>query len=123
MNTQSAVQALAALGSNHRLQIFRTLVQAGPTGMRAGEIAEHLGLGATSLSFHLKELDRAGLLVATRHGRNIVYAVQIDGVRALLTFLTEDCCQGRPELCGETFASAQVCETDDSTPAREEQDE
>lgn len=123
MDTRSAVQALVALGSNHRLQIFRTLVRAGPNGMRAGEIAEHLGLGATSLSFHLKELDRAGLLVAARHGRNIVYAVHIDGVRALLTFLTEDCCQGRPELCGETFAAAHVCETDDSTPAREDQDE
>ncbi len=123
MNDIAAVQALSALANEHRLRIFRTLVAVGPTGLRAGELARRLGIGATSLSFHLKELDRAGLLIATRQGRNIVYAVQIDGVRELLTFLTEDCCQGRPELCGETFAAAHVCETDDSTPAREDQDE
>ena len=60
---------------------------------------------ATNTSFHLKELDRAGLLRATRQGRYIRYAVDVDGMRKLLTYLTEDCCQGRPELCGETFAA------------------
>ncbi len=123
MDDRTAVQALAALANEHRLCIFRTLVQAGPSGMRAGELAKRLGISATNLSFHLKELDRAGLLVATRQGRNIVYAVHIDGIRELLAFLTEDCCQGRPELCGESLAAAQVCETDDPTPAREDRDE
>jgi ArsR family transcriptional regulator, arsenate/arsenite/antimonite-responsive transcriptional repressor len=116
MDNATAGQALAALANEHRIRIFRTLVEVGPTGLRAGELARRLDISATSLSFHLKELDRAGLLIATRQGRNIVYAVQIDGVRDLLTFLTEDCCQGRPELCGETFAAAHVCETDDLDP-------
>ena len=88
MNDLDAVRALSALANEHRLRIFRTLVATGPTGLRAGTLAERLGVGATSLSFHLKELDRAGLLIATRQGRNIVYAVRIDGVRDLLTFLT-----------------------------------
>ena len=73
--------------------------------MPAGEIAERLGIGATNLSFHLKELDRAGLLHSTREGRFIRYAIHVDGMRELLTYLTEQCCRGRPELCGETFRS------------------
>jgi DNA-binding transcriptional ArsR family regulator len=123
MNDLDAVRALSALANEHRLRIFRTLVAIGPTGLRAGALAERLGIGATSLSFHLKELDRAGLLIATRQGRNIVYAVRIDGVRDLLTFLTEDCCQGRPELCGEAFAPADLCAPLNTSPEREEQDE
>jgi len=123
MENTTAVQALSALANEHRLRIFRTLVAVGPSGLRAGELAGRLGIGPTSLSFHLKELDRAGLLVSTRQGRNVVYAVQIEGVRELLTFLTEDCCQGRPELCGETFDRARLCETPNISPAREERDE
>lgn len=78
----------------------------GPSGMPAGVIAERVGASATNTSFHLKELGRAGLLRATRHGRHVRYAVHIEGIRKLLTYLTEDCCQGRPELCGEAFAAA-----------------
>lgn len=123
MDDTRAVQALAALANNHRLSIFRILVAVGPGGLRAGTLAERVQISPTSLSFHLKELDRAGLLIATRQSRNIVYAVRIEGIRELLTFLTEDCCQGRPELCGEAFAPAQFCETRDISPAPEEQDE
>jgi DNA-binding transcriptional ArsR family regulator len=123
MEDKTAVQALAALANEHRLRIFRTLVAVGPSGLHAGALAERLGIGATSLSFHLKELDRAGLLVSTRQGRNIVYAVQIEGIRELLTFLTEDCCQGRPELCGAAFSPEDICETSQNSGAREEQDE
>ncbi len=115
MDDRIAVQALAALANQHRLRIFRTLVQAGPSGMRAGELAERLGIGATSLSFHLKELDRAGLLVATRQGRNIIYAVHIEGMRELLAFLTQDCCQGRPELCGD-LTTPQLCNAPNEAP-------
>ena len=100
------VAALAALAHRHRLRIFRLLVKRGPSGMPAGEIAERVGIGPTNTSFHLKELDRAGLLRATRDGRYVRYAVHVDGMRKLLSYLTEDCCQGRPELCGEAFASA-----------------
>ena len=106
MNESKVVAALAALAHRHRLRIFRLLVTRGPSGMPAGEIAERVGIGPTNTSFHLKELDRAGLLRATRDGRYVRYAVHVDGMRRLLSYLTEDCCQGRPELCGEAFASA-----------------
>jgi DNA-binding transcriptional ArsR family regulator len=110
MNEEGIVAALAALGHAHRLRIFRLLVTHGPSGLPAGEIAEGVGISATNTSFHLKELDRAGLLRATRQGRFIRYAVDVEGMRRLLTYLTEDCCQGRPELCGGTFvAAARAC--------------
>src|SRR5262245_38218225 len=104
------VRCLGALAQEHRLRIFRLLVKRGPSGMPAGEIAEKVGIGPTNTSFHLKELDRAGLLRASRHGRYIRYAIDVEGMRKLLTYLTEECCQGRPELCGEVFATAaKVC--------------
>lgn len=106
----SAVACLAALAHEHRLRIFRILVKQGPSGMPAGEIAARVGISATNTSFHLKELERAGLLHATRQGRHIRYAVDVEGMRKLLTYLTEDCCQGRPELCGSAIAAAsKVC--------------
>ena len=78
--------------------------------MPAGDIAGNVGISATNMSFHLKELERAGLLRATRQGRHVRYAVHVEGMRKLLTYLTEDCCQGRPELCGEAFVAAgKVC--------------
>jgi DNA-binding transcriptional ArsR family regulator len=103
MNEKRVVAALAALAQEHRLRIFRLLVEQGASGMRAGEIAEQLGIGAPNMSFHLKELDRAGLLHSTREGRFIRYAIHVDGMRQLLTYLTEQCCRGRPELCGDIF--------------------
>jgi ArsR family transcriptional regulator len=105
MDEPQIVASLAALAHQHRLRIFRLLVKQGPSGMPAGEIAVRVGISATNTSFHLKELDRAGLLRSTRDGRYIRYAVDVDGMRRLLTYLTEDCCQGRPELCGTTFAA------------------
>jgi len=110
MNEAAIVASLAALAHEHRLRIFRLLVKQGASGMPAGEIADRVGIGATNTSFHLKELDRAGLLRGTRDGRYIRYAVDVEGMRKLLTYLTEDCCQGRPELCGEAFMTAsRVC--------------
>jgi ArsR family transcriptional regulator len=106
MNELRIVASLAALAHRHRLRIFRLLVKQGPSGIPAGEIAEKIGIGPTNMSFHLKELDRAGLVRATRDGRFIRYAVDVEGMRKLLTYLTEDCCQGRPELCGEAFVAA-----------------
>lgn len=104
MQEQQAVSALSALAHEHRLRIFRLLVIAGPSGVPAGAIAEKVGISPTSTSFHLKELDRAGLVTATRQGRFIRYAVHVEGMRQLLAYLTEDCCQGQPELCGSTVA-------------------
>ena len=103
MNTKEAVTSLAALAHPQRLAIFRLLVREGPSGLPAGEIAEAVGAPPTAASFHLKELDRAGLLTSTRIGRYVRYAVHFDGMRKLLTYLTEDCCRGQPELCGTAF--------------------
>jgi ArsR family transcriptional regulator len=110
MNDQAAVEMLSALAHEHRLKIFRLLVRAGPSGMPSSDIAEAVGISPTGASFHLKELDRASLIVATRQGRYIRYAVKFDGMRQLLTYLTEDCCQGQPELCGSIFKKSKaVC--------------
>ena len=106
MEHAAAVRALAALGETHRLAIFRLLVVAGPSGMAAGEIARAAGISATGLSFHIKELERAGLVRCWRDGRFVRSAVVVERMRGLLAFLAEDCCQGRPELCGADFAAA-----------------
>jgi ArsR family transcriptional regulator len=97
---KDAVARLAALAHPARLQAFRLLVAKGPSGMPSGEIAEALGVPPTAMSFHLAALERSGLLASRRAGRKILYAVQFEEMRTLLAFLTEDCCGGRPELCG-----------------------
>ena len=96
MQTQSALAALAALAQESRLAIFRLLVQAGPGGMAASNIAEHLAIAPSSLSFHLKELSHAQLVTARQEGRFIIYAAQMDSMNALIGFLTENCCGGAP---------------------------
>ena len=100
MEAKQALSSLAALAHETRLAVFRLLVQQGPAGMPAGEIAQLLGVPSPTLSFHLKELQRAGLIGATRQQRQILYATDFAGTRALLDFLMRDCCQGHPELCG-----------------------
>ncbi len=96
MQTQYALAALAALAQESRLAIFRLLVQAGPDGLAASKIAEHLGIAPSSLSFHLKELSHAQLVTARQEGRFIIYAAQMDSMNALIGFLTENCCGGAP---------------------------
>ena len=100
MEPTSAAAAFAALSHESRLAIFRGLVAAGPEGMAAGEIAAAQGLAASTLSHHLAALEHAGLVTATRRQRHIFYAIRIDRVRDLISFLIDDCCQGAPELCG-----------------------
>lgn len=100
MDEANAVTSLAALAHPQRLRIFRLLVVEGPNGLPATEIADAVDASPTAASFHLKELDRAGLIHGTRDGRYIRYAIHVEGMRQLLTYLTEDCCQGQPELCG-----------------------
>lgn len=110
MDEIQAVTALAALAHSQRLAIFRLLVAEGPSGLPASEIAEAVEATPTGASFHLKELDRAGLIRGTRDGRYIRYAVHVEGMRRLLTYLTEDCCQGNPQLCGTTIKKVRtVC--------------
>lgn len=106
MTPESAVSAFGALAQGTRLIVFRLLVNAGPDGLGAGEIALAAGATAPTMSHHLAILERAGLARSTRHGRSIRYAADYDGTRRLLAFLTEDCCQGRPEICGAGFAPA-----------------
>lgn len=96
MQTPHALAALAALAQESRLAIFRLLVQAGPDGLAASKIAEHLGIAPSSLSFHLKELSHAQLVTARQEGRFIIYAAQMDSMNALIGFLTENCCGGAP---------------------------
>jgi ArsR family transcriptional regulator, arsenate/arsenite/antimonite-responsive transcriptional repressor len=99
MEEQEAIEALSALAQEHRLAIFRLLVRRGPSGLAAGGIAGQLGVRPSTLSHHLAHLERAGLLRSWRRERHIFYAVNVEGTRRLLSFLTEDCCGGRPELC------------------------
>jgi DNA-binding transcriptional ArsR family regulator len=99
METHSAIAALAALAQETRLRAFRLLVCAGDEGLPAGRLAEALTVPPATLSFHLKELTRAGLVEPHRHGRSIRYALRVEGMQEFLRFLSDDCCQGRPELC------------------------
>lgn len=109
MNDSEAVDALSALAHPLRLKVFRMLVAAAPKGIPAGQIADQLGVAASSLSFHLSQLQQAGLVTATRRQRFILYATDIGATRELMDFLTADCCGGRPELCGRPGLST-TCE-------------
>jgi protein-tyrosine-phosphatase len=101
MEIDDAAQTFAALAQETRLAVLRLLLGAGPTGLAAGDIAEGLRLPASTASFHLAALDRAGLVQSTRQSRRIIYAVRIAALRSLLAFLTETCCAGHPEVCGD----------------------
>jgi DNA-binding transcriptional ArsR family regulator len=96
MELPTAVSRLAALAQESRLAIFRLLVQKGPMGLCAGDIGNALGMAPATLSFHLKELSRAGLLQSRQEGRFIYYAPDVDAMNALLAYLTENCCGGQP---------------------------
>ncbi|HEU0221021.1 MAG TPA: metalloregulator ArsR/SmtB family transcription factor [Paracoccaceae bacterium] len=120
MESRSAIEALTALGHAGRLAVFRLLARRGPGGVRAGEIAEALGLKPSTLSVHLAALARAGLVFGDREGRSIRYRIALDRVGALVDYLVADCCRGRPELClpvlarvaGETDKGEQEAMTD-----------
>ncbi|MCB1419010.1 MAG: helix-turn-helix transcriptional regulator [Notoacmeibacter sp.] len=99
MNEHDALSALAALGQETRLAIFRLLVKAGDEGLAAGDVAHQLGVLQNTLSSHLKILSQAGLVTQEREGRVIRYRAGFLAMRDLLAFLMEDCCNGNPELC------------------------
>lgn len=96
METKQVITALAALAQESRLGVFRLLVRAGPSGMAASKIAEQLGIPPSSLSFHLKELTYAGLVVPKQEGRFVIYAGNFDVMNGLIGYLTENCCGGNP---------------------------
>jgi ArsR family transcriptional regulator len=94
MESSSAVIALSALAQENRLEVFRLLVQAGPDGLAAGDVAERLEIPPATLSFHLAQLRQAGLLTMRREGRSLIYSAAYDEMNALMAFLTENCCRG-----------------------------
>jgi DNA-binding transcriptional ArsR family regulator len=95
MDTKTAVRSLAALAQDSRLEVFRLLVQAGPQGLAAGEIAERLGVPASTLSFHVKALSQAGLVESRPDSRFIYYSANFAAMNTLLAFLGENCCGGQ----------------------------
>ena len=99
METNDAVAALAALAQANRLDVFRLLIEAGPQGLAAGDIAERLGLAPNTLTFHFDRLRSAGLVSVRRAGRSMIYAARFETMNALLGYLTDNCCGGQPEKC------------------------
>jgi len=104
MELSDAAQILGALSQETRLSVLRLLVGAGPNGLPAGEIADRISVPASTASFHLTALERAGVTQSTRHSRQIWHAVRYATLRELIVFLTETCCGGRPYLCGDIAA-------------------
>ena len=100
MNEADYIPLFAALAQEHRLAAFRLLMREGPNGLPAGEVARRLSVAPSTLSAHLAQLSQAGLLRATRRSQSIYYAIDVEGTRRLIAYLTDDCCQGRPEICG-----------------------
>ena len=94
MRANIAVEALGALAQEHRLALFRQLVQAGPAGMAAGAIATALGIPNSSLSFHLAQLQGAGLIAQRREGRSLIYTADYAVMDRLVAYLMENCCGG-----------------------------
>ena len=109
MKKHEVLAALAALGQENRLDVFRLLVEAGPKGMPAGSVASALKLAPNTLTFHFDRLRDAGLVTVRREGRSMIYAAQFAVMNALLAYLTENCCRGAPDEC----APVAIC-----TPAR-----
>jgi ArsR family transcriptional regulator len=99
METSDAVTALAALAQDNRIEIFRLLVQAGPEGLAAGQVAEKLGLAPNTLTFHFDRLRVAGLVTVRRDGRSMIYTARYETMTGLIAFLTENCCQGVSGSC------------------------
>lgn len=99
MKKQDAVAILTALAQDNRLDVFRLLVEAGREGMPAGHIASSLKLPPSALTFHLDRLREANLVTVRRDGRSMIYAARYEAMNALVAYLTDHCCQGRPELC------------------------
>ena len=106
MEIELAVGALGALAQESRLKVFRLLMQSGSAGMAAGDIARNLGVPHNTLSAQLAILARARLVTSRKQARSIIYAVDLDGTRRLLSFLVEDCCGGKPGTCAPLLARA-----------------
>lgn len=109
MDNESAITALAALAQSTRLDVFRLLVKREPAGLAAGEIARALGVPQNTMSAHLAVLARAGLVSARRISRSIVYRADLSRFQSVMSFLVNDCCDGRPEICAPLIESITPC--------------
>ncbi|GLK73495.1 helix-turn-helix transcriptional regulator [Ancylobacter dichloromethanicus] len=109
MDSDQALSAFAALSQSTRLDVFRLLVAHEPEGLAAGEVARRLDVPHNTLSSHLGILARAGLIVAERQSRLIIYRARLEAVRHLASFILKDCCGGKPEICAPLIADLQPC--------------
>jgi len=109
MELNAAIDIFTALAQPTRLDAFRLIVSHEPDGLAAGDIARRLDVPQNTLSTHLAVLQRAGLISSERHSRSITYRAQIDRVREIASFLVNDCCGGRPELCEPLVAEFTPC--------------
>ncbi|MBX4975226.1 winged helix-turn-helix transcriptional regulator [Rhizobium lentis] len=109
MDQRQALAAFSALSQETRLHIIRMLVVSGPDGMAAGAIAEKAEVSPSNVSFHLKELERAGLIAQQRESRSIIYSANYEALGGLVRFLMEDCCSGHPEICAPAAKVAACC--------------
>ncbi|MCJ8507500.1 metalloregulator ArsR/SmtB family transcription factor [Rhizobium lemnae] len=109
MDEKNVIDALGALAQSTRLQTFRLLVSKEPEGMAAGEIAKALDVPQNTMSAHLSTLSQAGLVLAERQGRSIIYRADLDGLRAVTLFLLKDCCGGNSQICAPIIAELTPC--------------
>lgn len=123
MEERQALIGFGALSQGARLRIVRILVRAGHGGMPAGAVAEAVGVSPSNLSFHLKELERAGVVTSRRAARSIIYAADFSALAALVRFLMEDCCSGHPEICAPAVSGAWAAVCCETSPALETADD
>lgn len=110
MDEERALAAFAALSQETRLRIVRLLVTAGPQGLAAGAIGEAMDKASSSrMSFHLAQLEQAGLVTSRRDGRSIIYSAAFSALSGVIAFLMRDCCQGHPEVCAPAMAELDRC--------------
>lgn len=109
LDEAGAVAAFGALSQETRLRMVRSLVVAGPGGLAAGAVGEAVGASSSGASFHLANLERAGLVGSRREARSIIYTANYEGLAGLVAFLMQDCCQGRPEICAPVRDIASQC--------------
>ena len=115
METKNVLAALAAIAQESRLAVFRLLVQIGPEGIAASKIAEQLDIAPSSLSFHLKELSHANLVVSRQEGRFVIYSANFDTMNGLVSFLTENCCAGQSCSPGVAVCAPGTCDPANTT--------
>lgn len=99
MKISRVIEALGALAHEHRFRVYRLLIERGPQGLPAGAIGDDVGLVPSSLTFHLQALQRAGLIIQRREGRQLIYSVDFEAMSSLVGYLTENCCAGSEQAC------------------------